>query len=125
MALTVLQSDSEQITIELSAKQVRQVLDAAASGTSMITALLSGAVRADALLASTIAGLDNRSFSRSLLMGLVVLAAFPADGVYIGVAELARLVGANTSTTHRYVTTLQAVGLVEQDPQSRRYRRVS
>lgn len=118
-------SGAPDVTIELSSKQVRRVLDVAANDTSMITALLAGAVRTDAVLVGAIADLDNRSLSRSLLMGLLVLAAFPADGAYMGVAELARLVGANTSTTHRYVTTLAAVGLVERDPQSRRYRRVS
>jgi DNA-binding IclR family transcriptional regulator len=28
----------------------------------------------------------------------------------------------NTSTTHRYVTTRLAVGLIERDPATRRYR---
>jgi DNA-binding IclR family transcriptional regulator len=30
----------------------------------------------------------------------------------------------NTSTTHRYVTTLLAVGLLERDPSTRKYRLV-
>jgi IclR family pca regulon transcriptional regulator len=51
-----------------------------------------------------------------------VLSCFPADGGYLGIAELARTLGMNTSTTHRYVTTLLAVGLLERDPATRRYR---
>ena len=49
----------------------------------------------------------------SLLSGLLVLSCFPADGGYLGIAELARMLDMNTSTTHRYVTTLLAVGLLE------------
>jgi DNA-binding IclR family transcriptional regulator len=64
----------------------------------------------------------DRRLSRSLLSGLLVLSCFPDDGGYIGIGELARMLDMNTSTTHRYVTTLLAVGLLERDPTSRRYR---
>lgn len=66
--------------------------------------------------------LGERALSRSLLMGLLVLAAFPSDGSEVGVGELARLLGMTTTTTHRYVSTLEAVGLLERDPRRRRYR---
>jgi DNA-binding MarR family transcriptional regulator len=68
------------------------------------------------------AQMEDRRLSRSLLAGLLVLSCFPADGEYLGIAELARLLGMNTSTTHRYVTTLLAVGLLERDAATRRYR---
>ncbi len=68
------------------------------------------------------AQMEDRRLSRSLLSGLLVLSCFPADGGYLGIAELARMLGMNTSTTHRYVTTLLAVGLLERDPATRRYR---
>lgn len=71
------------------------------------------------------AQLEDRRLSRSLLSGLLVLSCFPSDGSYLGIAELARMLGMNTSTTHRYVTTLLAVGLLERDAATRRYRLAS
>jgi len=68
------------------------------------------------------AQLDDRRLSRSLLSGLLVLSCFPSDGGSLGIAELARRLDMNTSTTHRYVTTLLAVGLLERDSSTRRYR---
>ncbi len=68
------------------------------------------------------AQMEDRRLSRSLLSGLLVLSCFPPDGGYMGIAELARVLGMNTSTTHRYVTTLLAVGLLERDAATRRYR---
>jgi DNA-binding MarR family transcriptional regulator len=66
--------------------------------------------------------LEDPRLSRSLLSGLLVLSCFPPDGGYRGIAELARTLGMNTSTTHRYVTTLLSVGLLERDPVTRQYR---
>ncbi len=71
------------------------------------------------------AQMEDRRLSRSLLSGLLVLSCFPPDGGYMGIAELARTLGMNTSTTHRYVTTLLAVGLLERDAATRRYRLAS
>jgi IclR family pca regulon transcriptional regulator len=66
--------------------------------------------------------MEDRRLSRSLLSGLLVLSCFPSEGGYLGIAELARMLNMNTSTTHRYVTTLMSVGLLERDPGTRRYR---
>jgi DNA-binding MarR family transcriptional regulator len=66
--------------------------------------------------------LDDRRLSHSLLAGLLVLSCFPPDGGYRGIAELAKMLRMNTSTTHRYVTTLLSVGLLERDPVTRQYR---
>jgi DNA-binding IclR family transcriptional regulator len=38
------------------------------------------------------------------------------------VTDLAGRLEMSPSTTHRYLTTLLAVGLIEQDPRTRRYR---
>ncbi len=65
--------------------------------------------------------LEDRRLSRSLLAGLLVLACLPPEDE-LGVAELARRIGMRTSTTHRYLSTLLAAGLLEQNPASRRYR---
>ena len=52
----------------------------------------------------------RQTLSRSLLSGLLVLSCFPYDGGYLGIAELARMLDMNTSTTHRYVTTCSPWG---------------
>jgi DNA-binding transcriptional ArsR family regulator len=59
--------------------------------------------------------------SRSLLLGLLVLASFPADGSPLAVTDVASRLEMSPSTTHRYLTTLLAVGLLDQDPRTRRY----
>jgi DNA-binding IclR family transcriptional regulator len=66
--------------------------------------------------------LANPHMSRGLLTGLVMLAAFPADGSYISSAEVARALGLHASTAQRYLMTLEAVGLVERNPLTRKLR---
>jgi len=120
----------ETVSIELSKAQVDQVIRAAGQGGTM-SVLLSALKDPKWTLAidsdewSYPAQMDDRRLSRSLLSGLLVLSCFPADGRSLGIAELARILGMNTSTTHRYVTTLLAVGLLERDPSTRRYRLVA
>jgi hypothetical protein len=66
---------------------------------------------------------DAGKVSRSVLRALLVLAAFPPDGTYRPLVAVSKELGYNPSTTHRYVSTWLAVGLLEQDPKSRKYRR--
>jgi len=122
--------DDGHVMIELSRSQVDQVVRSAGRGGTM--AVLFAALRspnwclADAQQEdSQPQQLEDRRLSRSLLSGLLVLSCFPPDGGYLGIADLARMLGMNTSTTHRYVTTLLAVGLIERDPATRRYRLAS
>jgi hypothetical protein len=118
---------SGAVTIELSKSQVDKVIRAAGQGGTM-SVLLSALKDPDWTLALDSgewvhpAQMEDRRLSRSLLSGLLVLSCFPADGEYVGIAELARMLAMNTSTTHRYVTTLLAVGLLERDSSTRRYR---
>lgn len=65
---------------------------------------------------------DNRRLSRSLLAGLLVLSCFPPEGVDLGIKDISEQLDLNTSTVHRYVATLLAAGLLERDPDTRRYR---
>jgi IclR helix-turn-helix domain len=117
----------EPVTIELSKAQVDQVIRAAGEGGTM-SVLLSALKDPKWTLAvdsdewSYPVQMEDRRLSRSLLSGLLVLSCFPADGGSLGIAELARRLDMNTSTTHRYVTTLLAVGLLERDSSTRRYR---
>jgi hypothetical protein len=64
----------------------------------------------------------NRRLSRSLLAGLLVLSCFPPEGMDIGIKDISEQLELNTSTVHRYVLTLVAAGLLERDPDTRRYR---
>jgi hypothetical protein len=119
--------DHDPVAIELSKAQVDQVIRAAGEGGTM-SVLLSAlkdpqwtlAVDSDSW--SYPVQMEDRRLSRSLLSGLLVLSCFSADGGSLGIAELARRLDMNTSTTHRYVTTLLAVGLLERDATTRRYR---
>jgi IclR helix-turn-helix domain len=112
---------SDATVIELLPSQVERVVRAAADGGS-IPVLLSGLERVRGKLDSRPAQLDDPRLSRSLLSGLLLVASLPGDGSYLGNAQLARMLGMNVSTVHRYLQTLVAVGLVERDPGTRRYR---
>jgi DNA-binding MarR family transcriptional regulator len=118
------------VLIELSKSQVDQVVRGAGQG-GTLSLLLSAVKDPDWKLSldsgewSYPAQMDDRRLSRSLLSGLLVLSCFPENGTYLGINELARMLDMNTSTTHRYVTTLLAVGLLERNPGTRKYRLVS
>jgi hypothetical protein len=113
--------DLDAPMIELLPSQVERVVRAAADGGS-ISVLLSGLERVRGTLATRPTQLQDPRLSRSLLAGLLLVASLPGDGSYLGNAQLARLLGMNVSTVHRYLQTLVAVGLVERDPGTRRYR---
>ena len=87
-----------------------------------MSVLLSGLADVRAVLAAGPDQLDDSRLSRSLLAGLLMLASFPGDGSYVSIAKLAQLLDMSPSTTHRYVSTLLAVGLLERDPRTRKYR---
>ena len=61
-------------------------------------------------------------FSQSLERGLAILSSFRSGRPLLGVSELGRDVGLSRSTTHRYVATLAALGYLQQDPATRKYR---
>jgi IclR family pca regulon transcriptional regulator len=59
--------------------------------------------------------------SRSLEYGVAILESFSRERQELGIAALANVVGISRSTTHRYATTLVALGYLEQDAK-RKYR---
>ena len=61
------------------------------------------------------------AYSQSLERGLTILSSFTENTPVLGIADLARAVGLNKSTTHRYVATLAKLGYVQQDPDTKRY----
>jgi IclR helix-turn-helix domain len=107
------------ITIELSKAQVNRVVRENAKGTDLPGRV--GVIAGIEFRASP-AQVDDRRCSRSFLRGLLVLACFPADGTARSVKDLAKDLEMAGSTTHRYISTLVAVGLLERDPRSRQYR---
>lgn len=117
----------DKILIELSKAQVDQIIRTAGESGAMsvlLSALESpewGLSTGSAKSACPSAVMDDDRLSRSLLLGLRVLSCF-SDGEYKGVAEIAKTLGMSPSTTHRYISTLLAVGLLEQDASTRQYR---
>jgi DNA-binding IclR family transcriptional regulator len=59
--------------------------------------------------------------SRSLEYGVAILETFSAERQELGIAGLSDIVGISRSTTHRYATTLVALGFLEQNSK-RKYR---
>lgn len=60
--------------------------------------------------------------SQSLERGLAILSAFRSGRPLLGVSELGRDIGLSRSTTHRYVSTLRALGYLHQDGATKKYR---
>lgn len=60
-------------------------------------------------------------YSSSLVAGLAILDCFTSERSELGIATLATELNMSRSTTHRYASTLVALGYLEQD-YSRRYR---
>jgi hypothetical protein len=111
------------VAIELTKAQIDRVVHTVGEGGAMsvlFTALRDPAWR-PSIVSTYPQEMSNRRLSRSLLAGLYVLSCFPLEDA-VGVAELANMVGMSVSTTHRYVSTLTAMGLLEQDTATRKYR---
>lgn len=66
--------------------------------------------------------LNEPRYSQSLETGLLVMKGFSAEQPVQGIAEVADRLEASRSTVHRYMTTLVALGMLEQHPRTRRYR---
>lgn len=60
-------------------------------------------------------------YSQSLERGLAILGCYTPECSVLGIAEIADELGMSRSTTHRYVTTLVALGFLEQ-VEERKYR---
>lgn len=122
-------SAAPSVSITLSRNQVDHIVRAALGehAAPSVPALVAGTgfhrSHARQVLGSRYQALqDNRRLSRSLLAGLLVLSCFPPEGVDMGIKDISEQLELNTSTVHRYVLTLVAAGLLERDPDTRRYR---
>ncbi len=120
----VLEADqevTEPLTIALSNAQVKAIVEKA-TGTGAMRDVLFRHPDNDSIRSVEFRQLEDPRLSRSLLRGLLMLAAFPAYGDSVGILELAGTLDMNSSTAHRYVSTFVAAGLVERDSVTRRYR---
>jgi IclR helix-turn-helix domain len=133
-------SEDNNISIALSPAQVEQVIrSAGGAGRGSLASLLSAALAGadavdgqspdgahgplhDATRRALLEALSDPQLSQSLLRGLLVLSCFGQERPWRAIIDLAQELGMSPSTTHRYVKTLRAVGLLEQDPMTREYR---
>lgn len=134
---------SDEVAITLSPLQVEQVMRSAGrNGNGSVSNLLlvalshayqpaDGSSRGKpsalqkAMRATLEEALEDPQLSQSLLRGLAILASFGPDRPWRAIIDLAGQLGMSASTTHRYVKTLRAVGLLEQNPETREYRPVA
>jgi hypothetical protein len=112
-----------EIAVTLSPEQVQAVVQAATAPAAVGSAFASALDDPTALGSALKPLLDDNSYSRSVLRALLILAGFPADGTARELTTVAEEVGFSTSTTHRYLHTWEAAGLLERDADSRHYRR--
>jgi DNA-binding IscR family transcriptional regulator len=115
-------STERDVTITLTNAQIARVVRAA-SGGAQLAGSLSGIGSLNALRHAMLPLLDDRAYSHSTFRAVIVFAAFPEDGSERELTDIARTIGLSPSTTYRYARTLAAVGLLEQHPDSRQYRR--
>lgn len=131
--------EDQDISIALSPGQVEQVIRCAGQSrngpvSSLLAAALDGAGGAveqsdgssnslhEAAQQALGDALNDPQLSQSLLRGLLILSCYGPGRPWRAIIDLAQELGMSPSTTHRYVKTLRAVGLLEQDPLTREYR---
>ena len=134
--------EDQDISIALSPGQVEQVIRSAGQQrngpvSSLLAAALEGAAGPvestdasrnslhDAAHQALVNALNDPQLSQSLLRGLLILSCYGPERPWRAIIDLAHELGMSPSTTHRYVKTLRAVGLLEQDPLTREYRPVA
>lgn len=110
------------VTLALTSEQVDRVVRASRGTAGVLAVMLAGLYKLEASLAAQPEILASARMSRSLLMGLRILANLGSEPA--SVTGLAEKLALSPSTTHRYLITLLAARLVEQDARSRRYRRI-
>jgi hypothetical protein len=118
----------DMVCLELTEAQVEGVIRATADARGpSLSLLLSGLISEQAITEGSLEDrycteLESGRLSHSLFRGLLILALFISGEEGRGVVEVARQLGLSPSTTHRYMTTLVAFGLLVQDPSTRKYR---
>jgi IclR family pca regulon transcriptional regulator len=70
----------------------------------------------------TIGKVDNRYYIEALGRGLQILEAFSEQSPGLSLTEIASTVGLGKSTVFRFVYTLEKLGYLDRDPETKRYR---
>lgn len=112
------------ITVTLSGAQVRGVLREV-SGTDGSRGLLLAQVdELRAIVAGALANpnISEQRVSQAALKAIGVFCAFAPRGTERGILEVAHELDMNASTTHRYAQAWVEVGLLQQNPKTRKYR---
>jgi hypothetical protein len=133
-------AQDQDIAISLSPTQIEQVIRSVcyvSNGTvsNLLAAALDNAHATpdggpaysslhDATRLALTSALADPQLSHSLLRGLAILSCFGPERPWRAIIDLAKELEMSPSTTHRYVKTLRAVGLLEQNPTTREYRPV-
>jgi len=133
-------TQNHDIAIALSPAQIEQVIRSAGqtrNGTvsSLLIAALDNAHSPDgdghargslhkAAQTALAEALNDPQLSQSLLRGLAILSCYGPERPWRAIIDIAKELRMSSSTTHRYVKTLRAVGLLEQNPTTREYRPV-
>jgi hypothetical protein len=112
------------VTITLSGAQVAHIARGLSGGSS-VTGFVAGLTGAVGFQDSVESMLSDARYSHSLLKALLVLAAFPMDGSELALSDVTGQLNWSPSTTHRYFVTWTAVGALERNPDTRRYRRAA
>jgi hypothetical protein len=113
---------STRVRIALTDAQIARVV-LEASGGAQLAGSMSGIGSLEELRRAMLPLLDDLSYSHATFRAAIVLAAFPADGSERELTDVARAIGLSPGTTHRYARTWTALGMLEQNSDSRRYRR--
>jgi IclR helix-turn-helix domain len=135
-------TQDQDIAIALSPMQIEQVIRSAGQArggvvSSLLIAALDNAHRSpkddgeannslhDATQLALADALNDPQLSQSLLRGLSILSCYGPERPWRAIIDLAKELNMSPSTTHRYVKTLRAVGLLEQNPMTREYRPIA
>jgi hypothetical protein len=110
------------VTIALTDEQVGKVI-CAKSSDSGLAEVLSGVGGIEEVRVAVAPFMGNAAYSTTTLRAALVLAALPRDGSERTVTEVAREAGFSPGVMHRYLGSWVVLGMVRQDPGSRRYRR--
>jgi IclR-like helix-turn-helix domain-containing protein len=111
-----------RVSITLTDAQVARVVLEASGGTQLAGSLFElGSL--EEMRQAVLPLLDDQTYSHSTFRAAMVLLAYPADGSERELTDAAKMIGLSPSTMHRYTRTWAALGVLEQNPDSRRYRR--
>jgi hypothetical protein len=117
-------ANEPDVRVTLTSAQVAHIAGVAAGAGDNLASMFAGLEDPETRRVVA-ASLTNMRLSNSALRAVLILGSFPCDGTERTLAEVADELGISRSTTHRYLATWKAIRLLEQDPQTRRYRRAA